>query len=458
MITSNIRRLSRFLAASAILFYCNLILANHKADRRFESAQDFPQPPPSTHTKYQSSLDFYQPSETEDWVDGFLKSQNDHEGLFEELPGTFVGMATTLSPTERNQLFEDPRTFSDGQDPLDFRSSHPPAPASRNTYTSSSYGMHQEFLQNSSSRASLGNHQNFEPLYDPSISTFENTHSMTQNAHYYFPTPPLSTNAPTFFDSTGDLGVRSQNSRSVHTPQRLQFGSDVRFEGQGFLAPPEQETEEAIVQRRIHNLECLKPDPSPASTHPPSPLLQKRKHSQLQYSDHDLGLFRQPLIQSSGPPQTFDHYEDPDPSPKKRRKAPADDDPEFEDPSTPARSHSKRAKSSASRTPAPIRQNSLTTPRTSSARKQQASIKNNRQVLSEEQKKTNHIISEQKRRNLIKQGYEGIQMLVPSLKNNKTSKGGMLESAADWLEDIIRCNEILKHQLDNMKGSRNSFA
>ena len=404
-----------------------------------------------------------------------MKNHND----FEELPGTFVGMATTLSPSERNQFFEDTRTFSDGHNLLDLRAPDAPGQVSKNhnqLYDQLQLGLPQTI----STRSSMGTHQAFEPVYDTSsISAYDNMPSIVQNNNYLFPTPPVSTHVPTFFDSNSDLNGPFQTSRTVQTPQRLQFGSDTRFEGPGFMAPPEQETEEALVRRRIDHLDCLKPVPSPASTHPPSPMTQKRKHSQIQYPDKQASSYNGFSIQNLGPPQAFDDFEDPDPRPKRKRKVEIedflDDD---EDPgptpkrkrkegiedylddggsSAPARTQSKRSKTSASKISTPIRQ-SASTSRADSSKQRQASIKNNRQVLSEEQKKTNHILSEQKRRDLIRRGYEGIQVLVPALKNTKTSKGGMLESAANWLDDILSSNDVLRQQLTNIKSGRANFA
>lgn len=389
-------------------------------------------------------------------------------------------MATTLSPSERNQFFDDPRTFSDGHNPLDLRAPDASGQVSRNhnqLYDQLQLGLPQTI----SNRSSMGTHQAFEPVYDTSsISAYDNMPSMVQNNNYLFPTPPVSTHVPTFFDSNGDLNGPFQTSRTVQTPQRLQFGSDARFEGPGFMAPPEQETEEALVRRRIDHLECLKPVPSPASTHPPSPMTQKRKHSQIQYPDKQASSYHGFSIQNLGPPQAFDDFEDPGPRPKRKRKVEIEDylDDDDEDPgptpkrkrkegiedylddggsSAPARPQSKRTKTSASKISTPIRQGASTS-RADSSKQRQASIKNNRQVLSEEQKKTNHILSEQKRRDLIRRGYEGIQVLVPALKNTKTSKGGMLESAANWLDDILKSNDVLRQQLNSMKSGRANFA
>ena len=309
-----------------------------------------------------------------------------------------------------------------------------------------------------SNRSSLGTHQVYEPIYDTSsMSAFDHMPSIVQNSSYLFPTPPVSTHVPTFFDSNSDLNGPLQTSRAVQTPQRLQFGSDARFEGPGFMAPPEQETEEALVRRRIDHLECLKPVPSPASTHPPSPMAQKRKPSQTQYPDKQASSYHRLPNQNLGPPQVFDDFEEPAPTPKRKRKAALDDDLDYDGAAAPARTQSKRTKISAGKTSTPIRQTASTS-NADSSKQRQASIKNSRQVLSEEQKKTNHILSEQKRRDLIRRGYEGIQVLVPALKNTKTSKGGMLESAANWLDDIMRSNDVLRQQLTNMKSSRTNFA
>ena len=435
-----------------------VLFAKLKADRRFESAQDFPQPPPSTHPKLQPSLDFYQQSEGEDWIDGFLKGQNEHESRLEDLPGTFVGMATTLSPSERSQHLEDPRTFNNGLEPFDFGTSDLPTQLSNSTYDNWYNGSQHALSQGTSGRSLQAIHQTFQPSYDTSSSTYDNPSTLTQSNNYFFPTPPQSTHLPAFFDSNNEISGRLQTSRAAQTPRRLQFGSDARFKGPGFMAPPEQETEEALVRRRIDHMECLKPDPSPASTNPPSPMLQKRKHSQVQFTNDRSNFLHQPLAPNTAPAQALEpleQYEDSEQTPKRRKRIPDDNDSDFEDPSVPTRAQSKRSRASTSKKPTPRRPSSTANPQAESARQRQANIKNNnRQVLTEEQKKTNHIISEQKRRDLIKRGYQGIQLLVPALKNTKTSKGGMLESAADWLDDLLQCKDILAQQLNSLSDHR----
>ncbi|KLU91905.1 hypothetical protein MAPG_10854 [Magnaporthiopsis poae ATCC 64411] len=67
-----------------------------------------------------------------------------------------------------------------------------------------------------------------------------------------------------------------------------------------------------------------------------------------------------------------------------------------------------------------------------------------RENLTDEQKRENHIKSEQKRRTLIKEGFDDLCDLVPGLKGGGFSKSTMLTMAADWLEEIMRGNEELR--------------
>jgi hypothetical protein len=94
------------------------------------------------------------------------------------------------------------------------------------------------------------------------------------------------------------------------------------------------------------------------------------------------------------------------------------------------------------------------TPRKSKV--QGAMTKQGRENLTEEQKRTNHILSEQKRRNLIKQGFDDLCSLVPELNGGGFSKSTMLIQAADWLEDLLRGNEQLKAQLAELKGQNST--
>ncbi|EOA90583.1 uncharacterized protein SETTUDRAFT_182231 [Exserohilum turcica Et28A] len=63
-----------------------------------------------------------------------------------------------------------------------------------------------------------------------------------------------------------------------------------------------------------------------------------------------------------------------------------------------------------------------------------------RENLTEEQKRNNHILSEQKRRDLIKQGYKDLNEVVPAVRGGGLSKSQILVEAATFLEKLIADN------------------
>ncbi|KAH7122208.1 hypothetical protein B0J11DRAFT_332629 [Dendryphion nanum] len=69
-----------------------------------------------------------------------------------------------------------------------------------------------------------------------------------------------------------------------------------------------------------------------------------------------------------------------------------------------------------------------------------AGPKSQRENLSEEQKRSNHIISEQKRRNLIKRGFDDLHQLVPDIHSGGLSKSAVLTETANFLDSIILAN------------------
>lgn len=81
-----------------------------------------------------------------------------------------------------------------------------------------------------------------------------------------------------------------------------------------------------------------------------------------------------------------------------------------------------------------------------------AAAKATRENLTEDQKRENHIKSEQKRRTLIREGFEDLGELVPGLRGGGFSKSAVLIMSADWLEDLLHGNEMLRQRLDHMHG------
>lgn len=86
------------------------------------------------------------------------------------------------------------------------------------------------------------------------------------------------------------------------------------------------------------------------------------------------------------------------------------------------------------------RKTSVTEENNKKKRAAAAAQKLQRENLTEEQKRSNHILSEQKRRNLIKQGFDDLHDLVPAIRNGGLSKSSVLTEAGNFLDKLIHDN------------------
>ncbi|KAJ5173576.1 uncharacterized protein N7500_001507 [Penicillium coprophilum] len=191
------------------------------------------------------------------------------------------------------------------------------------------------------------------------------------------------------------------------------------------FAPPDQPDEEQRTNDLLDHLGCFERQSSAANTRAPTPECMTGAPSQ------------QPAFRSSAVLDESLH-------PRKRQRAMKEEVDEYSDDDD-ARPHSRKSRGSISRA------RRVSTDISRKARLQPGS-KAARENLTEEQKRTNHILSEQKRRNLIRQGFEDLCTLVPALRGGGFSKSAMLTGAADWLEDLLRGNDILQGQLHDLKG------
>ncbi|TQS31617.1 hypothetical protein Golomagni_08096 [Golovinomyces magnicellulatus] len=200
----------------------------------------------------------------------------------------------------------------------------------------------------------------------------------------------------------------------------LQWGSDASFgPAQGYLPAPNKESVESHHKVQMQCLDCLEPSKSAANTRPSSPA---HAHAQMKYEDVDA-------------------------PPRKRRKSKnqkdlGDDDDEDDEADASKSGRKKKGKGAAS-LPSPPDSNGK-------RRKSGANSKTPRENLSEEQKRSNHIRSEQKRRTVIKEGFDDLCELVPGLRGGGFSKSTMLTMAGEWLEELLKGNEALAAQLTSL--------
>ncbi|KAK8086894.1 hypothetical protein PG994_001868 [Apiospora phragmitis] len=221
------------------------------------------------------------------------------------------------------------------------------------------------------------------------------------------------------------------NQRAVQVPEDVQWGSDTSFgRGHSFIPASERETAPALEHERIKYIECLQLSNSTSNTRPSSPLVNGESSADGMRNGHMNGVGRK----------------DSDVLPRKRRKSKANEDAtaeeDGEDPSTaPTKAAARKRKSKIDLSKA--EDTSLADDTPGKRRKSNTNgAKPPRENLSEEQKRSNHIRSEQKRRTLIKEGFDDLQEIVPNLKNGGYSKSAMLQLAGEWLDEILKENEL----------------
>lgn len=224
---------------------------------------------------------------------------------------------------------------------------------------------------------------------------------------------------------------------------KMDWGSDTNFnQPQGYVAHAASETLEAMSQGQIKLLGCLHVSHSAATTRPSSPTAGQKSPTKTQ---------------SRRASDFAVEVHDADAPPRKRRKSQGKED--GTSPSS-AASASGPLTGSRRRRPTvdmgvspndedarPMSNGSLEVTPRQRRRKSSSGKKPPRENLSEEQKRENHIRSEQKRRTIIKEGFAEISAMVPKLRGGGYSKSNMLIAAADWLEKLINSNTVLREEL-----------
>ncbi|KAK8107658.1 uncharacterized protein PG998_009671 [Apiospora kogelbergensis] len=223
------------------------------------------------------------------------------------------------------------------------------------------------------------------------------------------------------------------NQRAVQIPEDVQWGSDTSFgRGHSFIPASERETAPALENERIKYIECLQLSNSTSNTRPSSPAVNGESSADGMRNGHMNGVGRK----------------DPEVLPRKRRKSKANEDatPDDDvDDSTTAPAKAAAARKRKSKLDLGKAEDmSLVDDTPGKRRKSNANgAKPPRENLSEEQKRSNHIRSEQKRRTLIKEGFDDLQEIVPNLRNGGYSKSSMLQLAGEWLDNMLKENELL---------------
>ncbi|KAG2413313.1 hypothetical protein HFD88_002502 [Aspergillus terreus] len=340
----------------------------------------------------------------------------------DELPPTFEGSTTSLSqpsiPSHKAGMGFPPHNTGPNQDifaPMFYQNGmHGPD-------LNSTFGQHPF---SAFSHVDIQGHPGAETRPQASSSSQPPDASPQARLPVAYHTPEM------MFDVRQPLAPEQQATAKARP---LHWGSDVSFMDQGYVAPPDQPNEEDRTKELLGNLECLEPQSSAANTRAPSPERMTGAHHSVWTESNPSDLRR----------EYRDGAEDLS-LPKKRQKILVKEEEDDSDGDS-SRPRSRRSRGSSYNKSRRLSNDGIRKSRMSQGPKPA------RENLTEEQKRNNHILSEQKRRNLIRQGFEDLCSLVPGLKGGGFSKSAMLTQAADWLEELLRGNEVLKAQLSELK-------
>ncbi|KFH47151.1 hypothetical protein ACRE_019530 [Hapsidospora chrysogenum ATCC 11550] len=239
---------------------------------------------------------------------------------------------------------------------------------------------------------------------------------------------------------------QSRRTARDTVPTTFQWGSDSNFStAQGYTPGAQKDTVEAMQREQLRLLDSLEVSKSANNTRPSSPV---NAQGPPPPADNDT---RQQAALPKAP-------EDTEAPPRKRRKSRISLDRSQE------QGDGGEQQASPAKLGRPIKykvglagEASPPAKGVSGGGKKKrgasSAAKPPRENLSEEQKRENHIKSEQKRRTLIKEGFNDISDLVPALRGGGFSKSTMLTIASEWLDELLQGNEALAKQLNDSAGS-----
>lgn len=222
-----------------------------------------------------------------------------------------------------------------------------------------------------------------------------------------------------------ELGIQRAPLKRSYT-----YGTDSAFDESGFKVSSPTETEEHVTRRLLSDLAHAQSLAEQAA------IARDEAKSGKTSSQNDFpaGLVDIPSDEDGQSEEvTSDEEEDDDRPAKKRRKSKIA--------SATKNGRASGGKSVSGAKSGKNRKASMDDQPGKKKRGSTAAQKPQRENLTEEQKRSNHILSEQKRRNLIKRGFDDLHELVPELKNGSLSKSNVLMEAANFLEALIVDNK-----------------
>ena len=234
-------------------------------------------------------------------------------------------------------------------------------------------------------------------------------------------------------------GAGPHNRRPRPMPTEVQFGSDTGFNRLNFVPRSQNETSDAMIADQLATLGCLHRNDSAAPTRAPSPI-SWAPHAADAISGSSTAPFNQPGPTPYRLPPSKEPSNSESPPPTKRRKSSRAGEAKAVVDPKPAETRRRKVP----KTPSPEAEAAAAGGKRAKGSKESASRKGARANLTDHQKRNNHIASEQKRRNVIKDGYQMLDTLVPGLAVGGYSKSIALGVTADWVQTLVVQNQRLR--------------
>lgn len=247
-------------------------------------------------------------------------------------------------------------------------------------------------------------------------------HNMPQVDAFGFSQSPSATGRQDLHSNQASQSLPSSGSAEEYA-----FGSDPGFGADHSFVPDHGHTTESIATNMLDPMSYLNPQSSADNTRAPSP---QTSGQQAYLSSPSVD----PAISAAEAPVTVNGERR---SPQKRRLSAVE---EHEAPASPSPAPKKRR----GRPAKPSGEKAANGSGTKAAKAK----KEPRIPLTDEQRRENHLESEQNRRDRDNAEFEALQAIIPGLDDHRTKSGHYLY-ALKWLKRVIADNESMENLLQS---------
>ncbi|KAI4188860.1 MAG: hypothetical protein L6R41_001881 [Letrouitia leprolyta] len=233
-----------------------------------------------------------------------------------------------------------------------------------------------------------------------------------------------------------------QTRPAAEVSKPFKYGSDPQFAKNRFIAPTNQRTEESITIEVLRQFQCLDPQGSVITTRTSSPFVEGQKGLDLRSTDpmdtatrvHGSENILEVLPKRQRPSTTQEKdYILLDESPLSPQKSPN------------ALPVKKRGRPKAQKSDDQI-----------ATQGQHPKKKRARKKLSDEEKRSNHVNSEQKRRDEQNRQWNDLLTFVPGIREGYRSKCDKIVYANRWLHQLLNANERMESYLLTLDSNSSS--